>query len=62
MVITWKHRIEKGGWFRRARLVARQYKWSVFTDEAFAPTSAYGIVKTDDTPSTDGPTNGHMDS
>ena len=45
MVITWKHRIEKGGWFRRARLVARQCKWSIFTDEAFAPTSAYGIVK-----------------
>lgn len=45
MVVTWKHRAEKGGWFRRARLVARQYKWSVFTDEAFAPTSAYAIVR-----------------
>ena len=45
MVVTWKHRKEKGGWFRRARLVARQYKWSVFTDEAFAPTSAYVVCK-----------------
>ena len=26
MAVTWKHRQEKGGWFRRARLVARQYK------------------------------------
>ena len=45
MVVTWKHREEQGGWFRRARLVARQYKWSVFTDEAFAPTSAYALVR-----------------
>ena len=45
MVITWKHRQEKGGWFRRARLVARQYKWSVYTDDSFAPTSAYVILK-----------------
>ena len=45
MVITWKHREEQGGWFRRARLVARQYKWSVFTDDAFAPTSAYALVR-----------------
>ena len=45
MVITWKHREEEGGWFRRARLVARQYTWSVFTDDAFAPTSAYALVR-----------------
>ena len=45
MVTTWKHREEQGGWFRRARLVACQYKWSVFTDDAFAPTSAYGLVR-----------------
>ena len=45
MVMTWKHRQEKGGWFRRARLVARQYKWSVYTDDSFAPTSAYVILK-----------------
>lgn len=32
MVNTWKRRLEAGGWFRRARLVARQFKWSVFTD------------------------------
>lgn len=25
MVVTWKNREAKGGWFRRARLVARQY-------------------------------------
>ena len=29
MVITWKKREEKGGWFRRARLVARQFCWSI---------------------------------
>ena len=45
MVITWKHRDEKGGWFRRARLVGRQFKWSVFTEDAFAPTSASVIVR-----------------
>ena len=45
MVVTWKNREEKGGWFRRAGLVARQYKWSVFTDDAFAPTSASVIVR-----------------
>ncbi len=45
MVTTWKHREEQGGWLRRARLVARQYKWSVFTDDAFAPTSAYALVR-----------------
>ena len=45
MVVTWKNREEQGGWFRRARLVARQYKWSVFTDDAFAPTSASVIVR-----------------
>ena len=45
MVITWKHREEQGGWFRRVRLIARQYKWSVFTDDAFVPTSAYALVR-----------------
>ena len=45
MVITWKHRDEQGGWFRRARLVGRQYKWSVFTEDAFAPTSASVVVR-----------------
>ena len=45
MVITWKHRDEKGGWFRRARLVGRQFKWSVFAEDAFAPTSASVIVR-----------------
>ena len=41
MVITWKHRDEQGGWFRRARLVGRQFKWSVFTEDAFAATSEW---------------------
>ena len=45
MVITWKHRDEQGGWFRRARLVGRQFKWSVFTEDAFAPTSASVVVR-----------------
>ena len=39
-VITWKHRVEKGGWFRRARLVARQFKHSIELEQTFAPTSA----------------------
>ena len=45
MVVTWKHRDEQGGWFRRARLVGRQFKWSVFTEDAFAPTSASVVVR-----------------
>ena len=36
MVITGKNREEKGGWFGRARLVACQYQWSVFTGDASA--------------------------
>ena len=39
MVITWKKREEKGGWFRRARLVARQFRWSIDVEDSFAPTS-----------------------
>ena len=45
MVITWKFRDEQGGWFRRARLVGRQFKWSVFTEDSFAPTSASVVVR-----------------
>lgn len=45
MVMTWKPRLEKGGWFRRAKLVARQFRWSVFSDDSFAPTSAAVIMK-----------------
>ena len=45
MVATWKYRDERNGWFRRARMVARQYKWSVFTEDSFAPTSASVIVR-----------------
>lgn len=45
MVVTWKHRDEQGGWFRRARLVGHQFKWSVFTEDAFAPTSASVVVR-----------------
>lgn len=44
MVITRKYRDEQGGWFRRARLVGRLYKWSVFTEDAFASTSA-SVIK-----------------
>ena len=42
LVTVWKHRQEKSGWFRRARLVARQFKSSVAFEEfsTFAPTSA----------------------
>ena len=45
MVITWKKREEKGGWFRRARLVARQFRWSVDVEESFAPTSLMAIPR-----------------
>ncbi|CAJ1425927.1 unnamed protein product, partial [Effrenium voratum] len=44
MVITWKKREEKGGWFRRARLVARQFRWSVDVEDSFAPTSLMAIA------------------
>ena len=42
LVIVWKNRQEKNGWFRRARLVARQFKNSIDFEEfsTFAPTSA----------------------
>jgi len=43
--MTWKPRLEKGGWFRRAKLVARQFRWSVFSDDSLAPTSAAVIMK-----------------
>ena len=45
MVTTWKHRLEQGGWFRRARLVARQFKGSVAMEQTFAPTSLMIIPK-----------------
>ena len=45
LVYTWKHRVEQGGWFRRARLVARQFKASVEADQTFAPTSLMIIPK-----------------
>ena len=45
MAIAWKFRDEQGGWFRRARLVGRQFKWSVFTEDSFAPTSASVVVR-----------------
>ena len=42
LVTVWKYRQEKNGWFRRARLVARQFKNSIAFEEfsTFAPTSA----------------------
>ena len=45
LVYTWKHRVEQGGWFRRARLVARQFKASVDAEQTFAPTSLMIIPK-----------------
>ena len=47
MVKVWKRRQEKHGWFRRARLVARQFKGSVDFEEAmtFAPTAASVIPR-----------------
>ena len=45
MVMRWKHRLEKGGWFRRARLVARQFKNSIDLEATFAPTSMMMLPK-----------------
>ena len=47
MVITWKKRQERGGWFRRARLVARQFKSSIeFADYmTYAPTASSVIAR-----------------
>ena len=44
-VQTWKHRVERGGWFRRARLVAWQFKASVDIEQTFAPTSIMVLPK-----------------
>ena len=44
-VLTWKHRLEQGGWFRRARLVARQFKSSINIEQTFAPTSMLVVPK-----------------
>ena len=44
-VQTCKHRVERGGWFRRARLVARQLKASVDIEQTFAPTSIMVLPK-----------------
>ena len=40
-VQTWKHRVERGGWFRRAR----QFKASVDIEQTFAPTSIMVLPK-----------------
>ena len=45
VVLCWKHRVEQGGWFRRARLVARQFRNSIELDATFAPTSIMAIPK-----------------
>ena len=45
MVMCWKHRLERGGWFRRARLVARQFKNSIDLEATFAPTSMMMLPK-----------------
>ena len=44
-VLTWKHRLEQGRWFRRARLVARQFKSSINIEQTFAPTSMLVVPK-----------------
>ena len=44
-VYCWKHRLEKGGWFRRARLVARQFRSSIDIEQTFAPTSLMVLPK-----------------
>ena len=44
-VVCWKHRVEQGGWFRRARVVARQFKNSVDLEQTFAPTSMLVVPK-----------------
>ena len=44
-VVCWKHRVEQGGWFRRARLVARQFKNSVDLEQTFALTSMLVVPK-----------------
>ena len=45
MVYCWKHRLEQGGWSRRAGLVARQFKGSVDIEQTFASTSLMIIPK-----------------
>lgn len=37
--------VEKGGWFRRERLVARQFRNSIDLEQTFAPTSLTAIPK-----------------
>ena len=44
-VQTWKHRVEKGGWFRRAHLVGWEFKTSVDIEQTFAPTSIMVLPK-----------------
>ena len=44
-VCTWKHRLEMGGWFRRARLVARQFRNSIDREQTFAPASMMMVPK-----------------
>ena len=45
MVMCWKHRLERGGWFRRARLVARQFRNNIDLEATFAPTSMMMLPK-----------------
>ena len=44
-VMCWKHRLDQGGWFRRARLVARQFRNSVQLEQTFAPTGMMCLPK-----------------
>ena len=44
-VMCWKRRLDQGGWFRRARLVARQFRNSIQLEQAFAPTGMMCLPK-----------------
>ena len=46
-VHTWKHGGERPGWWRRARLVARQYKWASLMgdEETFSPASVVPLAR-----------------
>ena len=46
-VHTWKHGGERPGWWRRARLVAGQYKWASLMgdEETFSPASVVPLAR-----------------
>ena len=44
-VMCWKRRLDQGGWFRRARLVARQFRNSIQLEQTVAPTGMMCLPK-----------------